>query len=119
MTVSIRFTYSGAERLVDNISVIKPGVICGYEVLKAGSASGQVKRYRVEDMEKIDFVDPATIDRADRVSRDDNPGPERLDPRAPARTERRSSGGLAEDATAQRPVPPLSRLSKEGEHGEA
>lgn len=52
---TLRFTYSGVERLVDNPSLIKPGQICGLEVMKGGQATEQVKRYWVDKMEHLSF----------------------------------------------------------------
>lgn len=59
--LSLRFTYHGIERLVDDATFIDHGdrtVLCGYEVLRGGLPSGRVKRYRLDSLREVQLIDP-------------------------------------------------------------
>ena len=61
IVVSVRLVYDGVERLVDNISALRHGqrsVLCGMEVMRGGERSQRVKRYALDRIERIEFIDP-------------------------------------------------------------
>ena len=59
--VALRFLYHDVERVVDAV-VFKQhrehAVVCGYEVLRDGEFSGQVKRYRLGELRDVELLDP-------------------------------------------------------------
>lgn len=59
--LSLEFTYHGSRRVVDNCSFrqhSKRAVVVGLEVLKDDEPTRLVKRYALEDMERVEKLDP-------------------------------------------------------------